>query len=714
MLCRVVLTAFLCVAFAACPLEVAAGESSAKSPTEDQIRKWVKDLDAEEFQLRQDAEAALKKAGPSAIPFVKAAIEQGGAEVKVRGRRVLDQLGWSVLPTVKDLTNILPTDTVLLLHTPGLKATAQHLRSKSAAGKFYDNAALTDLKSMIGRAWVKSMKVSPQDEKTIVTWLDRYGGPYGLCLLGFDTSGGWPREEMAFVFGLTDPDPKKAYKDFVERFPIRTWGQSEVLPARYRGVDYVYRSGQYGRDAMGLVKNLIVRTTGPSAIKSVVACVADRKAASLATEPTFKEAMARVGTDALASFYFSWENMVKKAGQAIRPRERAAFTGLGLDEWKYAGVSLKAGDDGLIEERAFCKVSGERKGLAKLLSMPATSGKHAALCPKNALAFVSLPLDGKDTYKTVIEMARKVDQRDTERFEKEVEEVEMRAGVKIADDLLASIKGESAIWCLRPLGAAPSPYPELGAVIEAADANAAKKLADDIAKLLRLFAPEKDALKESAYKGRQCRWLPVQTKDMPYTPSWCVDGNRLLASSSQEGLQRLIRRIDASTPGLDKDDDFKRLFAKIPAQERGGMIYVNTERSLGWAYKLCLPIVTSLVSEETAAELKDAPQDVSDLLKGFSGTLFSVVGVEDGVEARSYGGLPTSGLVFTTPFAVMVQYKMVRRKARAEAKARAVAKEQAAKERAMKEAKEREKKLAAEEAARKKAEAEKKKAEENK
>jgi hypothetical protein len=374
---------------------------------------------------------------------------------------------------------------------------------------------------------------------------------------------------------------------------------------------------------------------------------------------------------------------------------------LGFDGWKYASVSLKAIDEGLIEERAFCKVTGERKGLAKLLSMPGGTGKHAAVCPRDAMAFVSMPLDGKEVYGTILEMIRKIDQRDTERFEKDVEEVEMGAGLKVADGLLAAIRGESAVWCVGPAGAVPSPYPELGAAIEAADAAAAAELADGVAKLLCYTCGDKNAVGKAAYKGRSCHWLKLlKSKDVPYTPSWCADGRRLLASSSQEGLQRLIRRIDADKPGLDTNGDFKCLLKRIPARQRGGMIYLNSERALGWVYRLCLPLVTSLASDETAAELKDAPQDVAVMLKGFPGTLFTLAGVDDGVEARSIGGLPTSGLVATTPFAFIVQYRMLRRKARAEAQARAIAKEQALK--AGKDA----------EAARKKrAETEKKKAE---
>ena len=94
-----------------------------------------------------------------------------------------------------------------------------------------------------------------------------------------------------------------------------------------------------------------------------------------------------------------------------------------------------------------------------------------------ALAYISLPLDGKDTYQTILEMTRKVDQRDTERFEKEVEALEERTDIKVVDGLVAAIKGESAVWCVRPPGATPSPYPEIGAVIETRDEASAGLLA---------------------------------------------------------------------------------------------------------------------------------------------------------------------------------------------------------------------------------------------
>src|SRR5260221_7091735 len=61
-------------------------------PTEAQIAAWVKDLGAEDFKTRNDAERNLTKAGDAAKAQIEKARDSKDAEVSSRATRILGAL----------------------------------------------------------------------------------------------------------------------------------------------------------------------------------------------------------------------------------------------------------------------------------------------------------------------------------------------------------------------------------------------------------------------------------------------------------------------------------------------------------------------------------------------------------------------------------------------------------------------------------------------
>ncbi len=640
----------------------------------EQIQKWIKLLGAETFGDREEAEAKLKTAGPGAIAPLQEAMKSGDVEIKVRGQRIVDALGWSVLPDVTDLAKIFPAETILLIHTPGLKKSVSRLRADSTAGKLYDSEAFGLIKDLVGELTVKVGKMSDANQQKVLTWMDRFGGPTGIALITIDTTQRWGSEAASAVFGVNAQDRTKAFQEYAESFPIHTWGNTQILQGKYRGVSYSYRSGEYARDAMAPIKNVIVRASSELAMKKTIDGIAAGKnpgnRKTLADTPEYNAAASKLAVNPLASLYFNYVHLLEASGQQLSPRERQGLSGLGFDALKYCAVSLDVREDGLIREKAYVKLEGERKGLGKLLDMQASSSKHAQLCPTGALGFISLPFDGKMIYDTILAMAEKIDQNDTERFKKEIEIIEKVLEFSVSNDLLAAAKGEAALWVLKPSGPNPAQLPEVQTVFGATDAEAAQLLADRISKLTGHLLG-KDEVKKADYKGRSCFWFTIKEGQQSFTFSWCADADRVLAATSQSGLQTLINRVDAKLPGLEEAPDFKQLLAAVPAEERGGMIYVNTAAALTWGYQVGLPLAGTLFPEDQSATLKKAPKDLASIIKDLPGTLFSITGNSEGLKAQSVGGIPVTGLFCSMPFLFVVK-RQARRAERAAARVRAV------------------------------------------
>jgi len=631
-----------------------AADMPAPTPTEAQIKLWVEQLNHEDFQTREDAEQYLKKAGATAIPYVAKAQESGDPEVKTRAQRVIDELSWAIKPDVTDLTALAPAGTVALLQTPNLKNAIAALRAQTTVGKLYDRAEMAGLKEAIGTLVVAETRMSDEWKKVILEWQDRFGGPNGFCYIAHDKSKEYPeRDVFAALLGCNDPDPAKAFESYCKLFPVTNWQNDPVVNGLYKGVAYTQVTGQWYQETIGRAKNLIIRAQNMPSFKAIVDRASSTEG-SLSSDPTYREAMSKIDAHPLASLYF---NMGKLYEQAIQgDGHQGAFDAFGFAEWKYGAVGLYA-KDGLVHERAFCKITGERRGLAKLLAFGPNSLKHAPLCPPDALAFLSIPADGKQMLETILTMAEKVDPRDTQRVKDGLTQMNADLGMNIEEALFGAIQGEAALWAMPPTGGAL--VPELAAAFQTKDEAKAKGMAEALAILLA-GVTQQPQLTSTDIAGKTCWSLDKKLvyKDFPYSFTWCADGARVLAASSPEALKKLLERAASKAAGLDSQADFQKLLADVPPAERGGILYVNTAGLIVGMGPLAvsnLPLGES--KDKLTAALKES------WVKEIPGTLLTVATYAEGLSARSAGGLPITAVVPIGVFAAIAPSQSRRRAA---------------------------------------------------
>lgn len=643
----------LCAALAAALSLVVRGAEPAPAPMGDaEVQKLIQNLSSEDFDTREKAETDLKKAGPGAIPLLTKALEGGDAETRARGRRVLDELQWAVLQPVPNVAEVLPPETILLVHTPSLKAGIQKLRTETAVGKLYDRPELAEMRALANDAATKRM--NPAEKKVFDAFFDRYGGPACISLITTDPTKDWQeRDQGVMIVGLNDPDAAKAYVDFNEVMPLSSQAE-QVMRERYRGIEFQRTNGEWRQEGRARVLNLLVNSLDSSyqSVKLVIDQAGNAKAAKLSAAPAFLEAQGKVDAAPIAALYFSVDELIKQLSKKEpNAHDKAILEALGFDAVKTVAVSMSAGND-LIAERAWVKVQGAPKGVVKLLSFPKTTGKFAALAPADALAMVTVPSDGKMIYDTILGISKLTSPNDAAQFEAAVAQLSEGLGINIVDQIIAPLTGEASLWVSKPAG--PMPIPDLGAAFETKDEASAKALADGLAKLLAGAMGKPEACGAADFKGHACHWLNKEAlgPDAPYVLSWCADGARVLFASSQQGLQTLINRIENKATGLDAADDYKRLIASMPEAERGGMIYINTAELGGWGLPILLPFIAGDAPPEVREKVDAALKDPKGLLKGFPGTLLSIKGVDDGLQARAFGGISATANVISVPIIV--------------------------------------------------------------
>ena len=93
----VTLSVFLSNAGVSVAADVADAKKTPAASAAD-IRRWIGELDSDEFRVREAATVALGKAGKAAVPLVLRAAEDGNAEVRSRASSVLPELFKSLEP----------------------------------------------------------------------------------------------------------------------------------------------------------------------------------------------------------------------------------------------------------------------------------------------------------------------------------------------------------------------------------------------------------------------------------------------------------------------------------------------------------------------------------------------------------------------------------------------------------------------------------------
>src|SRR5262245_40416237 len=73
-------------------------QPAAKPPTKEQIAQWVKELGADDFDVRENASKKLWEAGEAAEAAVAEAAKSGDAEVARRAAELAEKFRWGIYP----------------------------------------------------------------------------------------------------------------------------------------------------------------------------------------------------------------------------------------------------------------------------------------------------------------------------------------------------------------------------------------------------------------------------------------------------------------------------------------------------------------------------------------------------------------------------------------------------------------------------------------
>ncbi|MCW8131006.1 MAG: hypothetical protein KIS92_11710, partial [Planctomycetota bacterium] len=431
-------------------------------------------------------------------------------------------------------------------------------------------------------------------------------------------------ERTVALFSTRHPEPAKSLRllrdagDLGEETKEDEW----VRGIHVRG----YGHGKAG----AAIKNLTVVAHSKALVKQVIDQAAQAEVRpALSGTPWFQAAERALPEKPLVAFAVHPPSLLN----AFDEKDRTLLCKMGLGEWRWSSATLHA-RDGLLHERLAVRIEGERLGWSKALNFRRHEPKLAALCPPEAFAFVSIPLEGARSLEDGLALYEVF--RDDEQLLALIRKAITQSRFAEA---LAPLKGEAAVWVLPPRDAKESAVPVLQAVVETPGAADAQAASDALASLIRLASDMKELVVEKQI-GEHAAYvfdLKHLDEEATFQPAWTCIGSRIVFGADERALADLLKRLDPKAPaaGLDAKGDFKRALAAIPADERGMLGYV----SAAGAARAYWATMRAQFQENDEALAEKLPED-AEFLKDFPATIVSIYGTEDGLRYHAAGGIP--------------------------------------------------------------------------
>lgn len=404
---------------------------------------------------------------------------------------------------------------------------------------------------------------------------------------------------------------------------------------------------------LAVLGDALVVTTWKGRMEQIAAARKNGEPRPLSKSETLKRAREKAGAKEVFLFA-DLARFVKEVEERLGDDERRFVRALGLQGFTYAAGGLSVGDR-FVTERFFLATAGERKGLAKFLSLKGAAPGFDAP-PRDALAFVSFSIDVAELYATVLEVLKSADEIGQQRLLDRIDAFEREAGISLKNDLFAAFGPR--VWAYSALPR-EGLLPDGVTCFEVKDAERFDKCLKAALKNLAADLGEID------FRGKKIHYLAFR-RPAPFdevrmflsTIYFLRDGDRLFVSSpaslspgygAANALKRHVLRSEqprlAAAPAV-------RDWLGGKSDDASLVLYLDLERALTAATNTFAPLLSMfkepIRSAGVRADLMRLP--LGETVGRSLGQSVHLVRVEpDGLRAEGFSGSGTS--VTTIAFA---------------------------------------------------------------
>ncbi|MBI3830387.1 MAG: hypothetical protein HY291_12775 [Planctomycetes bacterium] len=589
-----------------CMRPAAAEEPKPAAPTDAQIKEWIKQLGDAEFQKRNDARAALLKAGKAAIADLKAAQESTDPEVKKIAGDILVQLQWLSLPENIDYLKLFPDESILSVCFTHVEKTLEASK-QTAVGKLAQGEDLKPIFELLAKKMTDK------------------GGEKG----------------KAGVVELPNDEPEKHYRAFLEdtgflKDGVETDENGLRVLAGPRP-QWAPPEMDIPTGAIALAGHHLIVAPNLSSLKKVAASILKPDGGNLGDSTLFKKTQPHLGAAPDMLFTMNMQAYLRMLTAMAGPQAGEALGKMGYDGMEFFAYATSIKGD-LFEERFALVMNEKAKGIGKLYEMAWASNKllkeKLAHAPADAVLVMQNYMDGSVIFEFATAYMKQMAQLQEGMggqgmdLSKSVEELEGKIGVKLAD-LAGCVKGDMVTWAVLTQEEGTSTLPDIGISIECGDEAKAQQLAQGLFVVMQkapgLFAKEAPAVKPKDGDPPPANPPPEKAEDavlkidrdgrsyftenskgplvtsfaprqaVPYRFTWSAKGNRVLLASSAPYLNKRLSQLEKGEAGLQP---VKFLPPDAKLDEVKTLVGVDVAALLEYGAKLGLPLLAARLEQD--------------------------------------------------------------------------------------------------------------------
>jgi hypothetical protein len=353
------------------------------------------------------------------------------------------------------LEALLPETTLLFAETPSAPAFRDAFK-KTPLAKFFDDEEVRSFARGAFDTALKNFGDLTQEFGKDLSWEKVIEGVSGQIAVAVPTLIRGDKREPDFVLTLDCAGIRQRLLDRLAAFSKSYEERSGKKAAAWKAGDADVLTFDLDSDVhvhVTVLGDTVIITTWKGTMEAIAAAARGGQPKPLSRSTSFLKAREKVAAKEVF-FYADVAGFVREAKEDLEEPDRKFVTALGLEGFTFAAGGISIGDKG-VNERFFLGTAGDRKGLAKFLSLkgPAAGFDSA---PQDALQFVSFSIELSELYDTMLEMLKSLDEFKQKQMLDDIASFEKEVGISLKNDLFPAL-GPRMWWysALPPDGLIP-------------------------------------------------------------------------------------------------------------------------------------------------------------------------------------------------------------------------------------------------------------------
>ncbi len=234
------------------------------------------------------------------------------------------------------------------------------------------------------------------------------------------------------------------------------------------------------------------------------------------------------------------------------PDLKTVLDGIGLDNVDKL-IAVTGLDDTNFRQISRLSFKGEPEGLIDTLTSATMDAEDLALVPADANLAYSVSVDLEKMYHKVLLFLQSTSPPLHEEVSEGLAEMQLELGINLKEDLLSKL---GTNWCVYNSPSEGGLFlTGLTLVVELDDPEGFRATEKKLLHLLPQLEPRtRGLIEEVSFQDQHYKIFSIPEEEVPFAPSWCILGDRLIVSLVPQNIKTILARDDAFESLADREE----------------------------------------------------------------------------------------------------------------------------------------------------------------